>query len=619
MGTEKIADLQATAAYNFVPLGPEIVPAEFVHVQEEAGHPAWPALEKEQQQACFSKHVRETGKNSGWLELDITALTPLLVGGASDNGQFFAPLDPDHPALPGSSLRGLVRSLVKILACGAMRPNDDFEDKNLYFRVVAGYGNDALKTHYDQLTEAEQGGSSAGFLVKRQDGSFYISPCQVERLSSQSATRQDRPRIQWKKVKKKNGEEESIATTTNGPMMDRKKHIIQQARYQFFHGRFSTKYPVPSKLIYNYDNDPLHADENWASKNKAIDLLDPKWSSEDPDKMTKDPQAVAVVPCHFVLESDGETVRSFGHGPKYRIPYANAIQKSVPKPLRQLPEACADLADAIFGVGGLWSGRGSFEDARLTSAASYEAPSLPRPQMVPRPTAYQMYLEQGRSSGAATKHWDSKDATMRGYKFYWHSNAPWKKQSEDPPIKNTKEIQPLQKGAKFHSRVWFQDLSDVELGALCAAFDLGADDHTAYKLGRGKAIGMGSIRIRATLHLQDEDAKYHSFLGTTGQLCHVLKDGALKTYVQAFEAYRTKNLGSLAEDFQKTLLALQDILDFTPVTQEKAARDAWNQQIATMSVTKDPDKRFARHVVLPDIRTVVRQAKEKQQPSEESS
>lgn len=603
MGTEKVADLQATAAYNFVPLGPRLVPAEFVRAQDETAEAQWQELDKAAQQCCFARHVREHGHNSGWLELDITALTPLLIGGAGDNGQFFAPFDPAHPRLPGSSLRGLVRNLVKILACGTMRPGDDFVDKQLYFRVVAGYGNDALKQHYNDLTQAEGDGTQTGFLVQRANGSCYIVPCDGEQINSIPVSGKGLPYIKWQ-------DDESVIAV-DGPMKKR------QARYRFAEGDFATHYCVPHELLYSYQNDPLHA-PGMPDRNKTIDLLEKvkdkgtyRWSYHAPQQLTGDAEAVAVVPCHFVLEDDGQTVRSFGHGPKYRIPYANAISAHVPQPLRQMPEERADLADALFGVADLWRGRVSFEDAQLDGTAKYAAAALPRPQLVPKPTAYQMYLEQGRNKGAATKHWDNPEAHIRGYKFYWHNETKWQHQPGDPVIKDVKEIRPLQPGTRFNGRVWFQDLSDVELGALCAALALGSDGHTAYKLGRGKALGMGSVRIEARLYLQDTVAQYQSFLGTAGALAHVPQAGELATYVKAFEDYRTENLGSSARDFEQKLQALRDIMDFTPAEPGSPQHAHWAQQIATMPIGKDdPAKRFASHVVLPDIRTVVLQARQ---------
>ena len=63
---------QATAAYNFVPLGPKVVPAPFVRGQEESGAD-WQGLDKEDQQEAFAAYVREQGCNSGWIDLDIEA------------------------------------------------------------------------------------------------------------------------------------------------------------------------------------------------------------------------------------------------------------------------------------------------------------------------------------------------------------------------------------------------------------------------------------------------------------------------------------------------------------------------------------------------------------------
>ena len=42
--------------------------------------------------------------------------------------------------------------------------------------------------------------------------------------------------------------------------------------------------------------------------------------------------------------------------------------------------------------------------------------------MQPNPTSYKLYLVQ--NSGEFLTHWDKTNATLRGYKLYWH-NGKW--------------------------------------------------------------------------------------------------------------------------------------------------------------------------------------------------
>ena len=69
-------------------------------------------------------------------------MTPLFVGG-DDAGTFFSPTG--EPLIPGSTLRGMVRNLFKIVTAGTMRRDEDFTDRHLYFRCIMAAGGKQLK------------------------------------------------------------------------------------------------------------------------------------------------------------------------------------------------------------------------------------------------------------------------------------------------------------------------------------------------------------------------------------------------------------------------------------------------------------------------------------------
>ncbi|MDD7678412.1 MAG: RAMP superfamily CRISPR-associated protein, partial [Anaerovibrio sp.] len=84
----------AEAPYNFVPLISEVVTGEIDEVSQTA----------------YKEHVLAHGKNTGYIDLEITSKSPLFIGG---NGEkFFAPSG--KPMIPGSSIRGMVKNLFKI-------------------------------------------------------------------------------------------------------------------------------------------------------------------------------------------------------------------------------------------------------------------------------------------------------------------------------------------------------------------------------------------------------------------------------------------------------------------------------------------------------------------------
>ena len=119
--TPASVERNAEAPYNFVPLISEVVAGEIAEVS----------------QAAYKEHVLAHGKNTGYIDLEITSKSPLFIGG---NGEkFFAPSG--KPMIPGSSIRGMVKNLFKIITCGSMRPGEDIEDKTIYFRGLAAKGS----------------------------------------------------------------------------------------------------------------------------------------------------------------------------------------------------------------------------------------------------------------------------------------------------------------------------------------------------------------------------------------------------------------------------------------------------------------------------------------------
>ena len=64
----------------------------------------------------------------------------------------------------------------------------------------------------------------------------------------------------------------------------------------------------------------------------------------------------------------------------------------------------------------------SFDDARLTGPIASDTTSPGRPTVLssPKPTSFQLYLEQSSNDVKSLKTYNDKEALLRGYKMYWH-------------------------------------------------------------------------------------------------------------------------------------------------------------------------------------------------------
>ena len=132
-------DRKSTAPYNFVPLCESVFAAPAA--KEE--RPPWKR---------YDEYI--PGTYTGSIDLTIRTETPLYVRCAEDPNSvshpdfshFFHHGDPSCPVIPGSSIRGMIRSLVEIISFGKMQW---FTREQLIYRAVG------TRRHLDNSTETE--------------------------------------------------------------------------------------------------------------------------------------------------------------------------------------------------------------------------------------------------------------------------------------------------------------------------------------------------------------------------------------------------------------------------------------------------------------------------------
>lgn len=106
---------------------------------------------------------------------------------------------------------------------------------------------------------------------------------------------------------------------------------------------------------------------------------------------------------------------------------------------------------------------------------------------MPKPAHESFYFQPGRSG------------PILGRKFYYHQDyrrASEVYQYERARASEMRTVQALRPGAKLTGRLRFFNLAPGELDALLYALQL--EPHLAHKLGFGKPVGLGSLRIRVT-------------------------------------------------------------------------------------------------------------------------
>jgi CRISPR-associated protein (TIGR03986 family) len=577
------------APYNFVPLPDAVMLAPLL----DDGTAPW------------QKHdVYAAGLHSGWIDLTILAETPLYVRcappveHASDDEarsnrhrqEFFHHGDPQRPVLPGSSLRGMIRSLVEVLAhakltCGL------FSDRRLIYRAVGD--TTSLGIHY---RDAVLGPNQAqlprmrfeypvnrlrGGYLRRRGSDWFIQPAQTingetfvhieynaanvpARPTQQPYDPQDLVRVYLRPP-----------TGRTTPRRSNRNLILNLAHIQntadVVRVQENTPCPtgfVPAVVVRSghmtggtkkhmhcaiYEPDDSIPVENWIPIDRDL------WEAYEEDRdltrgLPSRPLRNDGDPLFYLVDDQGRLV-FFGPTMMFRMPYPHWLAEFVPERLRRNDEI--DLAEAIFGrvqpsaikgrvfvEDAVWDGQGGSpfypdNDGRRT----------PHILGTPKPTAFQHYLVQphNQQQDAANRPLGADRQTLcnyhhpleggphdltnnqgvligqtdgtviRGYKRYWHqpgANDTARFATQMHPTQGT-IICPVKKGTNFRGRLRFENLTDLELGALLTALQLPPSKR--HHLGMGKPLGLGSVRIAASLHLTNREQRYASLFDDAGR------------------------------------------------------------------------------------------------------
>lgn len=563
----------AWAPYNFIPLN-DIV------------------LEVEEPRSFDTYHK---DRFTGNIELHIEAKTPLYIRDTLTEDQmkekeekernkerYISPSDfcstAGRPRIPGSSLRGMTRTMVEIVSFGKF---GFFDDKRLYFRAVADrsrLGEDYKKTMVD-IKNNHFPKIKAGIL-KKSGRKYRIYP-------SKTISNTQIFRINFDKLKKvvdgttdfivpsfdfrdayympvvptdhlhtmPNGRTHNLRYAKLASISTIKNAQHKQKGFIIASGEFGNKKHMhwvinePDTQFVELDEAVIDEYKNDANRKEETDLL---------NKLTNHPDGV---PCFYITD-DKDKIISFGHTGMFRLAYKKTIGEHVPGKLKD--DSKIDLAEAIFGNEKTFAGRVFFEDAFCNQKdVAYEGEKNIT-LLGPKSTTFQHYLEQkGINLADHPKnlaHYNS-DNNIRGNKSYWHkSGENWA--NEDQTSFNEKtdnKINPVKAGSAFTGRIRFENLSRVELGALLFAIDL--PEGCCHKLGMGKPLGLGSVRITPKLCISDRTNRYTNLFAEWET---PIAEADKSQYKKAFELYVLKTLKDLQQNlwFNQRMIELKAMLDF---------------------------------------------------------
>ncbi|MCA0350442.1 MAG: TIGR03986 family CRISPR-associated RAMP protein [Chloroflexi bacterium] len=641
---------EAFAPYNFIPLPEKAVPAEVVLEQQRVVIKAEHQPKEAQYLVRHDQYFAD--RHTGTITCTLRTETPLYVRCGLNARQFkdsiqeveqqqqsnearTAPTKnkPDFFAspgqravIPGSSLRGLMRSLVEIVSHSKI---DLVTRKYLFFRSV---DTTNLGMHYRQRMTNQV---RAGFLRLQADNSrvieeteFYKLPIAVlekhiwQRYTNYRSTKLPNERYQYTtiwvlplnkyKIKEVSlsqpqGNDWLPATLVITGNVPGKKHeyvLIQQRPQQVF--RLENE-----QLQRFHDEDQL---SQWQTQ-----------AFPQRDKLRKRKgELLDDQPIFFIVDpANPQKVSFFGRAGMFRLPYTNSPYDLIPPHLRVgSDDAPIDLAEAMFGFVHQevnvepnqitsYASRLRFSDAKLVNqqlpdAELWDTEITPPILASPKPTTFQHYLTQDATDRQSLRHYgdDRNDTTIRGYKQYWH-HGRFAAQDRHKPDANadstqTTRMRPVKSGVEFQFQIGFENLSDVELGALIYVLELAASPNHRLKLGMGKPFGFGSIAINYHIATTNRQAHY-SQLFNQGQNTWLRAerdwiDQDLLAKQQAFCTYILQHSGEQERGFSEfnhipRIQQLLAMLEWDVARFEQTEPRSWAELVRYMEIERKEDGR----------------------------
>ncbi len=503
-----------------------------------------------------------------------------------------------YPTIPGSSLRGMLRNLVEIISYSKI---DKVADKKLIYRDFA---HPALEEAYRDRLLKEEGKHQysflmqAGYIVRTQQGSGWaIQPAKnlVEGASFAKVEISQSDRLvkrRWYDYEiKRNGRNDKVfvskVTVHVEPMAwhSHKGGFIElyyaKAVPPFGHqskcqGVLVETGGMPGKkkmeCVIGLPDDEAQLIHIPDYPDSMIEDYKEQLTKEQKDRLSKDGVLKPMHPVFYLME--GGKLVFFGHTMMFRLPYNQSIKKFIPEPnYKFLPDysynsPTLDLTEAIFGFvrdtkqkeHQTQAGRVFISDAKCQKSADQDIWLKGNPDESlalkildnPKPTTFQHYLVQDSDKPQELKHYasSSEKTIIRGHKLYWHQGNVGENQiTIDAQESRRTDIKPIKDNVSFDFTIWFENLTEVELGALLWVLDIASDKNYRLSLGMGKPLGMGAVQIiTSQFSLSIRQHRYtHLFQDCSWETADNFKidpNEVKKSCLQNFENYILKHIES---------------------------------------------------------------------------
>jgi CRISPR-associated protein (TIGR03986 family) len=526
------------APYNFVPLSPEVYFPDWADV---ATH-----------DVPFEDGI------CGVLPFEIVAESPIFVRGADGQppDEFFRLPDGTH-AIPGTSIRGMLRNVLEIATYGKLgRFNDHrYGVRDLHNRTL--YGDHMARIQNRRPVPLV----TAGWLERRGDPDdednetpAEITPCDFAKLEYgmliEEATRRGNPTFDpgrkqsaSEKYRSWRGTRQILAQTemfrpagsdtsylgdfgrvtrlgqgrtgtlvfTGQPSQWRRNRVggkpsgagnPKHHDFVFFDRPEARPLPVSQRVYRDFTF--IHSDRG--QQGRATSRPNVEWEYWRRAFVNGE-----RVPIFFLLDPEKapreRVLWSFGLAMMFRLAYRLSIGDAVSNAQPDFGDPRLDFVETLFGHEGSGRSDGDRQRAPLKGRISIGAARLQgSPNVVTRPiravlgapkaSYYPNYILQSPNTSAYVTLMD-RNARVRGWKRYRPQSAqmnPRLPQGASDSVITA--FSPLREGSRFRGNLRVHNVRPVELGALLWALDFGGADNCFHMLGMARSIGFGRVRFK---------------------------------------------------------------------------------------------------------------------------
>ena len=467
------------APYNFVPLNKEVF------------YPSW-----SNEPYDISHDVPFKDGESGEIDIKITAESPIFIRNHSN--------DKDKPSskfcnhknikyIPGSSLKGVIKTLVEIIGFSKL----EIQDKTLSYRDLYNPSYKRKAMDGDKIYMGWLHKNNKNWIIenigKITEGYTRIKYTEMEKYFSKSIVNNiKKTKEAYKKYELVDFNQLNIDKGTivfTGSTGNKTREFL-----------FPNVSPIDT---YTFEE----SDKLIKTFEEAYYIGTPDESKDWKYLWKKRVSEGNKIPVFFQLDDNGD-LKHFGLSMLYKLPYKYSLQKILEK--YQDFSSKKDLAETIFGYTNdedSLKGRVQFSHLKCIKEVKYNK-ELALPLSSPRPTFYPNYLVQCIENGKTNKFitYDRLDAILRGFKMYPPRKNPIEEakneKDENFCTKNSKlctKFTPLNKGSVFEGTIRFHNLKKVEIGALVSALTFinqNKEEKYFHKIGMGKAYGFGTTTIK---------------------------------------------------------------------------------------------------------------------------